>query len=179
MLPSLHSDLLVVKELLYDKCGFDFTIPKVEAESIEYGACTFRLNGSYIKHRVSKITLTKIGQFVTIWKRNASGVTEPFDASDEIDFVIITSRRDNHIGQFVFPKTVLIDKGIMSIGNKSGKRGIRVYPPWDKTTSKQAQKTQTWQIKYFLEVTGDNPGEDSAKKLALQQLLSQSQMNTM
>jgi hypothetical protein len=170
-LRSLHSDLLIVKELLYDKCGFDFTIPNVEVESIEYGACTFLLNGNFIKHRVSKITPTKTGQFVTIWKRNISGVTEPFDASDDIDFLIITSRKGNNIGQFIFPKTVLIDKGIVSINNKSGKRGIRVYPPWDKATSKQAQQTQRWQTSYFLEVTGGNSVEDIARLSTFHQLL--------
>jgi hypothetical protein len=37
--------------------------------------------------------------------------------------------------------------------NKEGKRGIRVYPPWSLTTNKQAIKTQSWQTKYFLEIS--------------------------
>jgi SAM-dependent methyltransferase len=57
-------------------------------ESKEYGACTFELNGMIIQQRISKITPTKIGQFVTIWKRNMDGITEPFDNSDNFDFVI-------------------------------------------------------------------------------------------
>ncbi|MNT01813.1 MepB protein [compost metagenome] len=35
------------------------------------------------------------------------------------------------------------------------KEGIRVYPPWDTTNSKQAQKTQNWQLAYFLNVPKD------------------------
>lgn len=29
---------------------------------------------------------------------------------------------------------------------------MRVYPPWDKAINRQAQKTQKWQIDYFLEI---------------------------
>jgi hypothetical protein len=70
-----HNDLIIVKQLVYDKYNFDFTNPKINTESIEYGACSFVLNGKRIQHRVSKITPTKIGQFVTIWKRNKEGLS--------------------------------------------------------------------------------------------------------
>lgn len=86
---SFHNDLKIAKELIYDKCDFDLTNPKLNIESAEYGAYSFKLNGNAIEHWVSKITPTKTGQFVTIWKRNKDGVTEPFDISDDIDFIII------------------------------------------------------------------------------------------
>jgi hypothetical protein len=35
---------------------------------------------------------------------------------------------------------------------KGGKRAIRVYPPWDKAESRQAEKTQKWQLEYFVEI---------------------------
>jgi hypothetical protein len=50
----------------------------------------------------------------------------------------------------------LFSKGVFSGNNKDGKRAIRVYPPWDVTTSKQAQQTQQWQLKYFLEIPAAN-----------------------
>jgi hypothetical protein len=169
LLNSIHSDLNVVKELVYDKCGFDLTNLEQNIESKEYGACTFQLNGKTIQQRFSKITPTKSGQFVTIWKRNKDGVTEPFDTSDDFEFVIITARNDNHFGQFIFPKSVLADKGIITRTGKEGKRGLRVYPPWDTTTNKQAEKTQSWQIKYFLTIKNDNTTDlDLAKKLLTQ-----------
>lgn len=155
-LNSIHSDLKVVKELVYDKCGFDLTDFKQNLESIEYGACSFRLSGKTIQHRVSKITPTKMGQFVTIWKRNNDGITEPFGISDDIDFIIITSKSGENFGQFIFSKSVLADKGIITRNGKEGKRGIRVYPPWDIVTNKQAEKTQSWQTKYFLTIKSDN-----------------------
>lgn len=154
-LNSINSELKVVKELVYDKCGFDLINLKWNLESAEYGACSFKLNGKTIQFRVSKITPTKIGQFVTIWKRNKFGITEPFDTSDDIDFIIITSKKGDNFGQFIFPKSVLAENGIITKNGKEGKRGIRVYPPWDIATNKQAVKTQSWQTKYFLTIKKD------------------------
>ena len=169
LLNSIHNDLKLVKELVYDKCGFDLTNLKKNLESKEYGACTFELNGKSIQQRFSKITPTKSGQFVTIWKRNDNGITEPFDNSDEFDFIIITARDKEHFGQFIFPKSVLADNGIITHNGKEGKRGIRVYPPWDIATNKQAIKTQSWQTKYFLPIT-EAPSMDPklVKKLIAQ-----------
>lgn len=154
-LNTFHKDLKTAKTLLYDPCGFSFTNPILNAESREYGACSFQLNGKSVQHRVSKITPTKTGQFVAIWKRNTSGKTTPFDGTDEIDFMIITSRSGANLGQFIIPKSVLLEKGIISRDHKGGKRGMRVYPPWDLVTSKQAEKTQRWQTNYFLNIKND------------------------
>jgi hypothetical protein len=151
-----NGDLNIAKELIYDKCGFDLTDLKLNSEGTEYGASSFSLNGKKIQYRVSKITPTKAGQFVTIWKRNKNGITAPFDISDDIDFIVIASKSDGNFGQFIFPKSVLADKGIITRNGKEGKRGIRVYPPWDIATNKQAEKTQTWQAKYFLTIRNDN-----------------------
>ena len=151
-LHSFHSDLKSAIELVYDKCGLDLTDPKLNSESLAYGACSFRLNGKVIQHRVSKITPTKTGQFVTIWKRSSSGITEPFDILDDIDFIVITSRSGDNFGQFIFPKSVLVDQEIITRNGKGGKRGMRVYPPWDTATNKQAEKTQSWQANYFLTI---------------------------
>jgi hypothetical protein len=163
---SIHNNLTVVKELVYNKCGFNLTNLKPNIESIEYGACSFRLNEKMIEYRVSKITPTKTGQFVTIWKRNKEGITQPFDFTDDIDFIIITAMSGNNFGQFIFPKTVLASKGIITLNRKEGKRGIRVYPPWDTPSNKQAQKTQSWQTNYFLSIKNDNTTDlNLAKKL--------------
>ena len=149
----LPKDLLITKELVYDTCGFDFKNVITETESAEYGACTFTLNGISIKYRVAKITPTKTGQFVTVWKRKGDGPIEPFESTDELDVVVISTRKNDLFGQFVFPKTVLMEHGIVSGKSKAGKRGFRVYPPWDVANSPQAKKTQQWQLRYFLEIS--------------------------
>ncbi|WP_230470694.1 MepB family protein [Flavobacterium cheongpyeongense] len=151
--PQLPHDLILAKKLVCDGCNLDCTQPIPEKESAEYSAYRFTINKKYICYREAKITPTKTGQFVTLWKRNISGIIEPFDFSDTIDFVIISVRKENSFGQFIFPKAVLLQKGIFSTATKEGKRATRVYPPWDVTTSKQAQKTQEWQLDYFLELT--------------------------
>lgn len=162
----MNNHLKVVKELVYDNCGLVITNLKSNMESVEYGACSFELNGKKIEYRVSKITPTKNGQFVTIWKRNNVGITEPFAVTDSLDFIIITVKSDENFGQFVFPKAVLANHGIVKINGKDGKRGIRVYPPWDIAVNKQAQKTQQWQLKYFLTIKQDNTTDlDLTQKL--------------
>ena len=161
----LVSELLKIKNLVYDTCNFEFSNLLIDSESAEYQACSFKLNSFEFIHRFSKITPTKTGQFVTIWKRNYKGITAPFDVSDNFDFIIITSKSDENLGQFVFPKAVLLEKGIISNNNTSGKRGIRVYPPWDVPTSKQAEKTQLWQTKYFYSISKDAFDIELVKKL--------------
>lgn len=162
----MQSDLDIVKEWVYDKCGFDFSNLKHDLENGRYGACAFELDGKDIQYRISAITPIKTGQFVAIWKRNEVGETAPFDVEDAIDFMVITSKKGNDLGQFVFPKSVLKSQGILSQNGKGGKRGIRVYPPWDSATNKQAIKTQKWQTEYFLLLKNEHSTDlDLAKKL--------------
>lgn len=162
---ALPHDLILAKGLVYDCCNVECTEPQPEAESTEYNAYRFEINKKIICYREAKITPTKTGQFVTLWKRNLSGTIEPFDFCDTIDFVIIDVRKENNFGQFIFPKAVLLEKGIFSTTTKEGKRATRVYPPWDITTSKQAQKTQQWQLDYFLKISENESIVLRAKEL--------------
>ena len=150
---SISADLILAKELLYNVCNLECSQPEAEAESAEYSAYRFKINNKSICYRLAKTTPTKNGQFVTLWKRNNKGIIEPFDFSDIIDFVIVSVQKENNFGQFIFPKSVLLDKGIFSTSKKEGKRATRVYPSWDITKSKQAQKTQEWQLNYFLDLS--------------------------
>ncbi len=149
----IHVDLVAVQKFVYKPSGLTGDHFAIEAESEEYGAAEFKMNHRNIKFRVAKITPTKIGQFVTIWKRIGSGPIQPFDMADPFDLVVISVRTPEHFGQFVFPKLVLYEKGIVSKDGKGGKRAIRVYPPWDRTDNKQASKTQKWQLPYFFEIS--------------------------
>ncbi len=148
----IHPDLLAAQKLAYEPSGLAIGNLARETESKEYGAFVFEMNHRRIKFRVGKITPTKIGQFVTLWKRIGSGPILPYDITDPIDFFVVSVRTPEHFGQFVFPKTVLYEKGIVSKEGKGGKRAIRVYPPWDITDSRQAKNTQAWQILYFFEI---------------------------
>jgi hypothetical protein len=151
-LVNFESDLQFAEKSVYNKSGFELTNLVWNPESTNYGACSFELNNYKIQLRVANITPTKIGQFVAIWKRNNNGITAPFDVADSLDFMIISVRDSEKFGQFIFPKSVLVSKGIVSKNGKGGKRGIRVYVPWDKPENKQAIKTQDWQVNYFVEI---------------------------
>lgn len=137
----------------------------MEAESAEYGACEFKIDNLAIKFRAAKITPTKIGQFVTFWKRKDKGPIQPFGSTDKFDLLIVSVRSGKYLGQFIFPKDALIKHGVLSTKTKEGKRALRVYPPWDKTTSPQAQRTQKWQTEFFLDFTEGKLDKVRAKML--------------
>ena len=134
----------------FEKLDFAVTHFSASNESQEYKACSFLLTNKKIIYRQAKITPAKLGQFVTIWKRNSEGITAPFDWNDEFDYFIVTVVREETMGQFIFPKNVLRDRGIISYLNKDGKRGIRVYAPTEIVKSKQAITTQQWQQNYYV-----------------------------
>jgi len=148
----MDSKLNQIKTKIYDKIELEISNFKIELESKEYNACRFELNGRHIISRNAKITPKKVGQFVTFWKRNGNGPIEPFSETDSIDFYVVTVCKKNEFGQFVFPRTVLMKKGIITTGKKEGKRAFRVYPNWDEAKNKQAKQTQKWQLNYFYEI---------------------------
>jgi len=165
-LNSSYEDIKFFKDFVYDKCDFLLENLELNSESVEYFACCFYLNWKKIEYRKSKITPKKLWQFVAIWKRNNLWIIEPFEFNDHLDYLVITSKSGDNFWQFIFPKWVLVDKWIITKNWKNWKRWIRVYPPWDITTNKQAQKTQAWQEKYFLSIKNDNSFDIGlAKKL--------------
>ena len=145
----MNANLHQIKSQVYDTCKLEISNFKPELESKAYDACHFELNGKHIRCRSSKITPKKVGQFVTFWKRNHNGSIEPFHNTDPIDFYVINVRNDKLFGQFVFPKSILIKKGLLSTASKEGKRGFRVYPSWDVVNNRQAEHSQKWQLDYF------------------------------
>lgn len=148
----MDNNLKQIKTVIYDKCAFLISDFKFETESSAYYACQYKLNGQHIISRSAKITPKKTGQFVTFWKRHKNGSIEPFNETDLFDFYIVNVRTKNRFGQFVFPKSELIKKGIISTVKREGKRAFRVYPNWDVVKNKQAEQAQKWQLNYFYEI---------------------------
>lgn len=165
----IHPDLLATKDWVYKPNHFHCSIPQAEVDNAEYGAYQFTLQQRRIKFRVAKITPTKIGQFVTVWKRVGKQPIRPYDALDPFDLLVISTRHGELFGQFVMPKSVLVQQGILSAAGKGGKRALRVYPPWDQTTSRQAQNTQHWQLRYFLEIPHHKPLDKARLQMLYQQ----------
>ena len=149
---NLNKNLKEIQIAVYNKCSLNISKINNEVEGDAYDACQFQLNSMKIIFRSAKITPKKIGQFVSFWKRNTKGTTEPYSETDQFDFYVINVKADKRLGQFVFPKSELINKGIVTTEKKEGKRGFRVYPKWDKAQNKQAEKSQEWQLKFFYEI---------------------------
>ncbi len=54
------------------------------------------------------------------------------------------------LGQFIFPKDVLLKPGVLPKDGLGRLRATRVYQ--DIADSAQSKKTQTWQLHYFVEL---------------------------
>ncbi len=147
------SELTNLIRNVYEPLGLAVANLEIEKESSEYGACRFNLNQDKILFRVAKITPTKLGQFVTLWKRGSiTNIIEPIDLNDNISYFIINVADSNHSGLFIFDQEILAAKKIISQYGKFGKRAIRVYPPWVKPVASEAIKSQAWQLKYFVDL---------------------------
>ncbi|WP_051743516.1 MepB family protein [Vibrio nigripulchritudo] len=145
ILPLLD-DNLSVSHVLMDK------------ESEEYGALQFNLGQKTCLFRQAKTTPKKVGQFVTIWKREHEGAEiAPFEEEDDVDFVVVAVHDLQHQGFFIFSKDMLVKKRVFTAGQKEGKRAIRVYAPWVTPTVKQAISTQKWQLTQFVSANSDTP----------------------
>lgn len=140
----------------YDICGFKVQNFIAENESTEYYAYSYLLGTKNVKFRIAKKTPTKTGWFVTMWKRNPSGIIAPYENTDLVDLFVINIVDKDKIGQFVFSKLVLVDKNIFSNKEQEGKRAIRVYAPWDEVNNTQALRTKKWQCEYFVDITSVN-----------------------
>ena len=146
----IYSELLTLEDNIFKNCALKITSVISHDESKQYSAGSFFLNDTKIIYRKSKHTPKKQGQFVTFWKRSAAGPIEPYHENDDFDFFVVNCYSDNDVGLFIFPKFILVQKGIISSKLKEGKRAFRVYPIWEKALNKQALKTQSWQSDYFV-----------------------------
>lgn len=151
----MNNLLTQILKKVYLPCNLVLSDFQNELESQEYDACQFRLNELRIINRRAKVTPKKVGQFVTFWKRSENGPIAPYHESDAFDFFVVNVQTITHFGQFVFPKSILIQKGILATDKKEGKRAFRVYPSWDIAQNKQAQRSQKWQLNYFFEINAN------------------------
>jgi hypothetical protein len=148
---TLPHDLQIALQYAYTPAGLLIQGLAAEQENQAYNAHTFTIDRHHIKFRSAKITPIKIGQFVAFYTRK-NGLCVPYDEADDFDFLIVSTRAGAQLGHFIFPKSLLLEKGILAKKGKAGKRALRVYPPWDKPTSKSAHATQQWQLPYFVTI---------------------------
>lgn len=129
--------------------------PRPEPESADYGAWRVGIGGHTVVVRSAKITPTKIGQFVTLWKRMEKDIA-PLDSADDVHFAAIHLRDGEQEGWFIFDRAALLAHGVMSLDGAGGKRALRVYPPWCAPVARQAVRSQQWQLNYFVATGADD-----------------------
>ena len=93
--------------IVYKPNNLMITNVKEEKQNAEYAGCIFYLNNKTIRFRKSKITPNKIGQFVSFWEKGDNMQNQAF-SYNAADLLVITCIDDNKLGQFIFPKEILL-----------------------------------------------------------------------
>ena len=143
---------------------------KQEIESLRHPGCNFQLKELNIQFRAGKINGMKFDHFVTFYKRAPLEIIIPYEIHDPFDFLVVSVSKEERFAQFVFPKSILSQMGILSKDGVEGKRAFRIYPSWDNPTNLQAKKTQKWQLLYFFEVSSDSPVALNVNRLYLSKI---------
>jgi hypothetical protein len=148
-------------------------------ESAKYEALVFSLDHKNIVYRKGKVTPDRPGAFLAVWQRpplgNLDGNKPIPLKSNALDYLFVQVENHSSIttndilvkstrhGMFIFPVSLLIEKGIISSTKNKGKTGFRVFPPWSddrgvdgtQVFSESGKKTQRWQLPYFLDIGDD------------------------
>jgi hypothetical protein len=152
-------------------------------ENSKYEALNFSLDNRRIVYRKGKVTTDRPGAFLSVWQRPSSesnNGNKPIPlSSNDFDYLFVQVESHSNItedlgqspkyGMFIFPVSILIEKGIFSSLKSKGKTGFRVFPPWSqdrglegtKVFSESGKKTQRWQLPYFLDIGTDGSIDSS------------------
>ena len=82
-----------------------------------------------------------------MWKKDENNTNVPFIEDDLENQLIVNIVDDKRRGQFIFPKDILIKKGILKVMilRENGIESVS-------TLGDTAAKTQVWQCAYFNEI---------------------------
>ncbi|MCT1902314.1 MepB family protein [Oceanobacillus sojae] len=143
-----------IKELLSDT-DYESTSILKELQNMEYEGTTFNINDIKYRSRLAKQTPKKDGYFVVFWEKDINQRNQAYAYSESPDKIMISVIDKNLKGQFIFPKSLLLEKGILRTVDNKGKMAIRVYPSWERLLNNSAKKTQAWQTLYFIDVSNE------------------------
>lgn len=161
---DFHTVLNLVNKMIYEPNNLSLKSVREEKQNVKYGAGTYQLASRSVRFRVANRTPAKVGQFVAIWEKDENNQNQPFTYEEAPDLLVITTfKNESEFGQFIFPKEILFKQDILRSHSTSGKMAMRVYSSWDLPTSKQAIKTQAWQLPYFVDLS--NPSKLSIDKI--------------
>lgn len=124
-----------------------------EAQGSDYESGRVNTESGIWRVRTARITPTKPGAFVAVWRRGSDGETEPFDMSDECSGLVVFVEDGERFGVFTFSREQLVVLGIIRSDHSPGKRGFRVYPSWCTDLNARAQRTQRAHVAAFADLS--------------------------
>lgn len=164
-MPSTLQELLQAHEQLLQTANLQIDSWTKEKESSDYYAHTFSIKDQRVRFRIAKKTPKKKGWFVTMWKRDISGQTAPYDARDRVDFFVIGLIDEEYFGLYIFPKALLLEKNIFSKEGRGGKHALRVYAPGQELSSRAALATRRWQTPFYIDLRSKEASEAKLREL--------------
>jgi hypothetical protein len=145
--------LILVKNIIRN--NFAVLIDNIveEEQNLEYEGFSFSIKKKRFRSRKAKKTLKKKGYFVAFWEKDSNNVNKPYDEETSPEKLVINIIDNDKIGQFIFPKKILVDKKILTSVDSKGKMAIRIYPSWCDNLNYNAVSTQKWQLDYFIDLS--------------------------
>lgn len=126
-------------------------VVQAEEQNSEYESGIALIGQERWRIRTARITPTKPGAFVAVWKRDEDGSTRPFTIDEAMSGLLVFVEEGERFGVFRFTSTHLIALGYVTSESHPGKRGFRVYPSWCYGLNPQASRTQRAQAAAFEE----------------------------
>ena len=139
LLKYIFSEESEVKDLTEEKYNQD------------YEALTFSFKEETYQSRLAKKTPTKAGYFVTCWTKDENNCNQPYSKEAFADYLMIIVIDEELSGYFLFPRELLVEKGILTTFEHKGKMAFRVYPRGGNHGKKTEGKTQRGKGKWLLE----------------------------
>lgn len=130
-----------------------------EEQTSDYEAGRAKIGSGTWRIRTARVTPTKPGAFVAVWRRSPSGKTQPFESSDACDGLLVFVPDGSRFGVFTFTREHLVEHGVVQSPLAPGKRGFRVYPSWCMDLNAQATRTQRAQAGAFADLSRRDPGD--------------------
>lgn len=125
---------------------------QIEEQNSDYESGVALIGKEQWRIRTARITPTKSGAFVAVWKRDEGGSTRPFTADESMSGLLVFVEEQERFGVFQFTPAYLISLRYVSSELHPGKRGFRLYPAWCTNLNPQAIRTQRAQAAAFTEL---------------------------
>lgn len=133
--------------------GCELVSVRAEEQHSDYEAAVAILGAEAWRVRTARITPTKPGAFVAVWRRARDGSTQPFDVDGPTTGLIVLVEEEPRFGCFRFTTAHLDALGVVRSARRPGKRGFRVYPAWCSGLNTQAARTQRAQAPAFTDLS--------------------------